>query len=90
MNYSQIANAVYVILIAIAFFMEISHKVDTDHWAKKIGLGLIVIGALLHISDKANNFIPIGISFYFGVILLRAFLNKYGRRTSDRRELGKR
>lgn len=87
MNYSQIISGVYIILIFIAFLMEMSYKIDTDHILKKIGLWLIAMGSILHIGGSENHLVPIGLSLYFGIILLRAFMNKYGRRTSDRRAL---
>lgn len=91
MNYTQIISGVYVILIFIAFLMEMSHRVDTDHILKKVGLWLIAMGSILHLGEKDNHLVPIGLSLYFGIILIRAFMNKYGRRTSDRRALnGKR
>ena len=52
MNYTQMISGVYIVLIFIAFLMEMSHKVDTDHILKKIGLCLIAMGSILHIGGK--------------------------------------
>jgi hypothetical protein len=91
MIHSQLIQALYVVLIFLAFMMEMSHKVDTDHIFKKVGLLFIFIGSILHIAHRENPFVPAGLAFYFGIIVIRALANRYGRRSGDRRALnGKR
>lgn len=60
----------YVLLVLLCFFSEISEKVNTDNIVKKLGLGLIMVGALIRIYTQthpimqANHLIAIGAFLY--------------------------
>ena len=69
----------YIIFIVLCFVIEITAMVNTDNLLKKIGLGLMIVGALIRIYfldyaiSQANHLIPIGAFVY----LLGSFMNYY-------------
>jgi hypothetical protein len=64
--------------------IEISDKCNTHNLVKKVSIGLIMVGALVGLADKQNDYILIGVSGYLGAELLTAYFRKKHGRATDR------
>lgn len=73
----------YLLIIAVVFFAEVSNKVNTDSLGKKTGLCLILIGALLELAHVHTQLLPLGVLIYFGRNILVSYFNYKKRRVSD-------
>lgn len=77
-------NAAYIVLILACFSMEMSWKINTDNILEKLGIGMIAIGSMVHLSGHDNNLVILGSSIYFGTIAIKGVIAKRNRRGSDR------
>lgn len=73
----------YILLALVCIYMEISTKVNTRNIINKIGLTFIVVGCLVHLSDKPNVLIEIGVFLHFVCEVIH-FNTKKFRRESDK------
>jgi hypothetical protein len=71
------------LLIATCLFMWSSSKINTYTFLKILGLGLIIIGAIINIAGKQNSLIEIGLLFYFSCESIVAYFRKQNERESD-------
>ena len=68
---------VYIIIALVAVYAECSNDFDTRNILRKIGLLLIVTGALLNIDQYHNNLPEIGAMMYIAVDIYKNLWNKY-------------
>lgn len=73
----------YILIIAVVFFAEVSDRVNTDSVGKKTGLCLILIGSLLELAHVHTQLLPLGVLIYFGRNILVSYINHKKRRSSD-------
>lgn len=73
----------YFLLFFVAA-CELSPKVDTTNIIKKIGICLMIIGALIEIAGKHNDLPIIGIAVYFSANILSAHFTMRTRRKTDK------
>lgn len=76
-------SLLYLLIITVVFFVEISDKVNTDSVGKKTGLCLMITGALLELAKVHTQLLPLGVLIYFGRNILVSYLNHKKRRASD-------
>jgi hypothetical protein len=69
-------SIVYFIIIISVLLAWGSSRINTDTFLKIFGMGLIILGCLIHIAGKNNNFIEYGVICYFACELLNAYLRK--------------
>lgn len=80
----------YSLLIALCVYMEASTKVNTDNILNKIGIGFVIVGALLGIYNQCyalphdNNLIAYGAFMNF-ICELRFANKQHNRRYNDRK-----
>lgn len=65
---------IYFLIFAVCIFAELSPKIDTDNFIKKIGIGFILVGALIGMAGRFSPFIEIGIVFYFVANIFNIYL----------------
>lgn len=80
----------YVLLAIVCLYMEFSDKVNTDNILNKIGLGLVIIGALIGIYGESNVIAHPNDLISFGALLhficgLRITHKNNHRRAGDRK-----
>jgi len=72
------------IVIVLCLFMLASNKINTYTMLKMLGLGLIIIGAIINLDNKHNFFIELGVLSYLICDCLNAYLRKRNTRASDK------
>lgn len=73
----------YLSIVIVIFFVEVSNRVNTDSLGKKTGLCLMMIGALLELAKVHTQLLPVGVLVYFGRNILVSYMNHKKRRASD-------
>lgn len=73
----------YLSIVIVILFVEVSHKVNTESIGKKTGLCLMIIGALLELAKVHTQLLPLGVLIYFGRNILMSYINHKKRRASD-------
>lgn len=71
----------YLSIFGLIFWIECSHRINTDNIFEKLGAGTIALGCLISIVAK-NHLIPIGLLLYFMAIAYKAYKTR-GRRAED-------
>ena len=79
----------YSALIALCFYIEVSTKIDTHNILNKIGIGLVIVGALLGIYSQYKHLAQPNYLIEFGVFLhficeIFHYNKKQHRRSTDR------
>ena len=80
----------YSTLIALCVYIEVSAKIDTHNILNKIGIGLVIIGALLGIYSQykplaqPNYLIEFGVFLHF-ICEIAHYNKKQHRRVGDRK-----
>lgn len=69
----------YFSLIALCLLMELASKVDTSNIGKKLALLLIIIGSSLHLANRPNGLIEIGVIGYLLIDVAICFISKNTR-----------
>ena len=77
-------SIVYILLLAAAFFVETSSKCNTRNLLKKLGLTLIMLGAMLFLANKSNILIELGVICYFSANIVSAYFGGKQRRYYDK------
>lgn len=72
-----------LLLFTLCVAVEFSPRINTDNVAKKIGIGFVMIGALVEMVKTDSPFIEIGLIMYLSANLCTAYLSKPKRRASD-------
>lgn len=81
---NNMADVIYLSLLIAAFFVETSPKCDTKNLLKKLGLTLIMLGAMLFLANKSNILIELGVICYFCANIVSAYLGGKQRRYYDK------
>lgn len=74
----------YLILFVLCIAVELSPRINTDNHIKKIGIGIIAIGALIESYGHHNMLIVIGIILYLVASLSSAYFHVHHRRAIDK------
>lgn len=77
-------SLIYILLAISLVIMESSIKFDTRNIGEKVGAGLMFFGAIISLVH-VNYLIQIGASIYFGIKVIKGFIVKYNRRSTDKR-----
>ena len=80
----------YSILIGLCVYLEVSTKIDTHNILNKLGIGLVIVGALLGIYSQykplahPNYLIEFGVFLHF-ICEIAHYNKKQYRRSADRK-----
>lgn len=75
---------IYAAIFLCAFFVETSPKCNTRNLLKKLGLTLIMLGAMLFLANKSNILIELGVICYFSANIVSAYFGGKQRRYYDK------
>lgn len=75
---------IYILLILGAAFLEISDKCNTRNLLKKLGLTLVMLGAMLALAHRPNIMVEFGMCCYFIAELAQSYFTKRQRRHYDK------
>ena len=67
----------FISLIAIGLYIELSEKFNTRNIFTKIGIGFIIVGAIVHLAGHENLLVEYGILIYLGSRILCEHLRDY-------------
>ena len=72
-----------LILFILCLLIELSPRINTDNILKKIGVGFIMVGALVDIAGSQSQFIEMGLVIYLVTNLLSAYVFERKRRAGE-------
>ena len=75
---------IYWILFIVCILVELSPRINTDNHVKKIGIGIIAVGALIESYGRHSMLIEMGMIVYFIASILSAYCWRNHRRAADR------
>lgn len=75
----------YLSIIAVCVYMEFSSRINTDNVIEKMALGIISLGALIHLCDAHNYLVETGVLLYLISRILSPRLREYFRYHNERR-----
>lgn len=77
-------DMLYFVILSLAFLAEISPRCNTRNLLKKLGLTLIMLGAMLFLANKSNILIELGVICYFSANIVSAYFGGKQRRYYDK------
>ena len=72
------------ILFVCCLLVELSPRINTENVIKKVGIGFVMVGALVEMTGKDSVFIEIGLIIYLVANLCSAYCTRRKRRLADR------
>ena len=72
-----------IAVIVVCFFVLLSEKINTNILFCYLGVGLMIMGALINYADRCNVFMEIGVLLFFAHKIYMAHNNKQKRRLTD-------
>lgn len=72
------------VLFIVCLLVELSPRINTENHFKKIGIGFVMVGALVEMAGHESPFVEVGIVLYLIANLCTAYCTKRRRRANDR------